>query len=1379
MASQTYVFVVLPNGITTEKELRLSIYLTPRLTQGATLAAFPDILGWPASIQTGGLEFEFACAGKKITVPADRTVLRPDVWSEIFTPSTFVERYTIPDFDKRVIVSYPVRDAMAYFKYAYQAAGSGRAASQGQRGGLRTLLRDLIFRKGSASTLDAELAQMRVALWNEQHSGSETVGGAVAGTVAELHAPVPPDGVPTVLNTPSNAHDVATRFALFHHMPPAPNRPALPQDETDFAKTLDFHRALTTLNSYPALMRALGLVFDVELPSSFCANSPAGGTYQTIALTKIIPGFGWKLTPHFSLPVTSYARDNNSFRTAPATAATTPAGDAFVPGDVVGGFLALSPNSFNLLQVDLDGGLLKALALADNAENARNQSVVGDSLPALRSSGIALIANGRGMQLLQSIAENKAFDEALNANAPLPRPLNARDVLRGFRIDVWVSRTQQWYSLHRRNSHYRFGSDLSIEVDLNDEEGFQQPTAMQPADDPTRKPDPTATTAGIPQPATDLYVHERIARWEGWSLSAQRPGLALNRSADPAMATTPDPTLNRPMTPFKMVATFAAVARSLPELRFGLKYRLRARAVDLAGNSIPLNSPIAAELAAPANGALLPYLRFEPISPPLLILQEPTQGGGTLERLVIRSFNAGEASDRIVTTDADHRHVAPPRVSEHVAEQHGMFDDAHGTISGSQSTYDTIVARDTYEIPQESGVPIEPAPSLAVEYFPDPFARGAALRNLPNAPDDTGGRLVNDALEYAVLPDVQARAGSVTYIDFGTQWPQRTSFLLTLVEGSASPEWDSANRELTLSMQKGAVVEVELSSYLFEGDLAQMGVWGWLRELFAAAELNAMQGGSAAYQLGITSDVIALLTRLILEGGHDMITPARTLTLVHAVQQPLAHPEFVQLPVVHQAADPILASALRNSFTPITAWRSRGSHSVVLLGALKIDGQTTSKIDLEARWLEYSDDPSQPAPTRTWNTHAVETIPLATVAPGPIYSDASATRMVGVYVPPVDTLWFCAPIDELAGVETPPAVAAPLHRFDDTKHRWVRYTAIATTRFEEYFPPGLDFTRTGEPLMVDVPASARPTAPDIAYVVPTFGWERQESSNVKSSVRFGNGLRVYLNRPWYSSGEGELLGVVLWNGAVPAPDYATREQFKSWFTQWGNDPIWNTGAINEVPGTGDFPGAATSAAQLLLEETAQPFDVAGHHVEFDLERHLWYCDIEFYNPFSYMPLVRMALARYQPHSIQGVELSRVVLADYAQLTPDRSAVVSIDPADTRRAQVFVGGIAPQAPLSSSIEVTIERRLANITSDLAWEVAPSSVVQVLENSPDATEPDAVLWSGSVVFVKAPAPGQYRIVVREFERIQIDGPPEKLSTGERLVYVAIVPYDYASS
>ena len=114
MATQTLIFVLLPNGLTAQKRLRASVYLTPRLDNGGTLADFPDVLKWPALIKAHGLQFQVTCGAQSVTVPVDTSVLRPEAWAEIFTPQTFVEAYQIPPLDQRLVVSYPVRDALSY-----------------------------------------------------------------------------------------------------------------------------------------------------------------------------------------------------------------------------------------------------------------------------------------------------------------------------------------------------------------------------------------------------------------------------------------------------------------------------------------------------------------------------------------------------------------------------------------------------------------------------------------------------------------------------------------------------------------------------------------------------------------------------------------------------------------------------------------------------------------------------------------------------------------------------------------------------------------------------------------------------------------------------------------------------------------------------------------------------------------------------------------------------------------------------------------------------------------------------------------------------------------------------------------------------------------
>jgi hypothetical protein len=1375
MADQTLTTVVLPAGLAAGGNLRANIYLSPRLSGATQLSSFPDWLAWPELIRQHGLEFELKCGSSTATVAVDRGLLRPDVWSAIFPVHTTVAEYPQPDYDQRLIVSYPVRDAAAFVTYAYLQIATLQIATGGDdqtgRELLESVLFDLAFRRGSESTLDEVLSQRRVVLWRRQEAIKLEDQPQIA-----TPARVTTAGVRAALTYPASTRPMIEQFALYHHLPPAKNRPPLPQTPEEFARLLDFHKAVSALSGYPALLPAVGLVFPVELPASLCPPSPSGSSYLTVSVSAVSPGWTWSTSPTLASLQTSYVRDARGFAAAPAA---TPGGSRFPSADVVGGYLVLDPGSFQLVEIDLDGALLKAMTLADNVAFSSPSADIEPVLPALRSGGISLIANGRAEQLLNAIRANKAFEAALAAGQS-PRPFTALDLVRGYRLDIWSSRTSRWHSLHRRDGSYRFGAEASVTVDTTDEEGFTQLAVTQPADDPTRPIDTVAAQAGAPQPGTDLYVHERVARWNGWSLSAPRPGTPLNRSPDPAVAADPDPTVGTPVTPFKMTTKFAVHPGTLPELRFGDRYRVRARTVDLAGHSVDIETPAPDPVVAPAAGATLPYLRYEPVGPPVLVLRTVPGPGGSHAQLVIRTHNTDPSLDWVPTTEEDERHVAPPQASVLLSEHHGMLDDAQGFLRHDPAVYSMIIERDRGEFPAVDGTPIEAGSQLTVPYFPDPLARGAVFANLPNTPGNTQGVVTGGTLSYLTPPDVNPATGSVTCIGFQQDWPDSQAFLIRLVDGQSAPSWQDAERVLIIPLGKAESVTVGLSCYVDGPDLEVLGVWDWILQYYEASQASALQEGSGS-QIVYLADQLAQFTRLVLDGAFGMITPQLDVTFVHAVQQPLGRPDWSRLPIVHQPANPVAVPALSNAFWEITAWRYVGSHAVVLLGALKINGKSTAAIDIDASWTEWQDDPTEPAPARTPAASHVDRIPIASLEPGAIFADGQGGRTVAVYIPEIDTLWFAAPFDQLQDLAPPGDVAAPVHQLGDTKHRCIQYQAVASSRFQEYFTgPGLDFTRTSRPIMVDVPSSARPLPPDILYVVPTFGWERQESTNLKSEVRFGNGLRVYLNRPWYSSGQGELLGVVLWREGQPFPDDDAFEQYKLFFTQWGLDPIWQSNSLDYVPYYWDFSAATFTATSLTLEETSLLVDVAGHEVAFDAARGLWYCDVVFPDLASYEPFVRLALARYQPSSIAGVELSHVVLTDFAQLTPTRSASLTVDPATPTKARLVVGGSAPDGPTQSVVAVTVEEYAANIGTDLGWAQALSTRASVAEDSPPPSPSGSVLWSGTISFAAKPGPGVFRVVVRESEVIEVDPPAGAPSAGpvygERLIYASILPFDF---
>lgn len=252
------------------------------------------------------------------------------------------------------------------------------------------------------------------------------------------------------------------------------------------------------------------------------------------------------------------------------------------------GLLNLSPSNYGLAQVDVDGGLQKMIMLAKTLStlsdpvNSQHPEIFDPNnvLPSLRSGGLSLYADGRALSLLNTFQQAKKYNQAMEENGLLQEPFFAEDLVRGYQLDVWDALTGDWHSLHRRNGTYQVGDH---EITTEDEEGFVQLAATKaaPNKDGTRDNE-------------DLHLHEAIARWAGWSLSVQRPGKHLTRDGNPdnalPKADNPDPE-NEPVTPFKMTTKFTIVPRSLPRLRFGGRYRLRARVVDLAGNSLKWMTP--------------------------------------------------------------------------------------------------------------------------------------------------------------------------------------------------------------------------------------------------------------------------------------------------------------------------------------------------------------------------------------------------------------------------------------------------------------------------------------------------------------------------------------------------------------------------------------------------------------------------------------------------------------------------------------------------------------------------------------------------------------------------------------------------------------------
>ena len=278
---------------------------------------------------------------------------------------------------------------------------------------------------------------------------------------------------------------------------------------------------------------------------------------------------------------------------------------------------------------------------------------------------------------------------------------------------------------------------------------------------------------------------------------------------------------------------------------------------------------------------------------------------------------------------------------------------------------------------------------------------------------------------------------------------------------------------LEVTLPQAEVIRARLSSIFPDGRLKDFAVWQWLPP------------GSP----------VAQLEQQAKQGRHWMLTPFRWVTFTHAVQQPLQVPTGVDL----------------------VSARQLGSTYAEFRGPIHCHAKSTGRLDVLGEWSEDVDLPSELLPRMSAYGTAV---PHQAFAFG----------------------FDIGPGENSAEAALPAQKRISRHEFGDTKYRRVLYHSVATTRFREFLPATIaqdpaNIQRVeqatgadGEPvpaLVHDILSSARPAAPRVLYVLPTFRWDKQDGGNIRKHVRHGKSLRVWLDRPWFSSGDGEQLAVVL------------------------------------------------------------------------------------------------------------------------------------------------------------------------------------------------------------------------------------------------------------
>jgi hypothetical protein len=1350
-------YTALPNGWFTTREQTVPLVsahagfrLKPELASGV-LADFPSALDWPNQRIAYELTFYRSGLGRlPVTVTTPAIVVsappEPDTWSRIFRPDLIVRPFVTPRRKMRRIRTF--------------RAGRLTDRWREQHVKVATLIDDT----GDHIAVGAVPSQGPLADYESAGPAARSKEFDLALTT-QLESALDANGfiphdVPGGLTGEQAERRDLLEFRRFLDRVTLDQAPGADADGRLRPPQLDFHEVITLCAAHGPLLRRLGFVVDLVPDGNWAAiERELGGAPDRVSV-RAIP-FG---RAPFLVDPSPWTRCSGDFTPVPSDDSDLSATRFLRLGD---------PSRFRAESLDVENATLRAIGLGGTIQlrsRRRSRSTPDrETVPTLRATGIGIYRTDRARRLHErSFQRGDELAEGVDTD-PTGVVLAADDVLRGFRLDVRPEGARQWLSLVRRTGELHV-SDDPTPIDLGDSEGWTSDGAS--SDD-----------------AGELYIGEEQFRWDGWSPVAPKPSRAIDRDGRLAEQNPGE----LPGVP--VVARYRPTPGTLVPLRYRRRYQFRARAVDIAGNSALPTDTSGAEEETP----LVLFGRLDAVNSPDIVLTAPRLPGEKLQRVVLRTRRRDLDAEGVAA-----RYLLPPRTTRIEAERHGVIDGPDGRPDPAR--FAELAAREAYDLSTDvltqldtsdpngflPGGPADGASRFVpldarfvVGYLPDPLARWLQIR-LPD------GR--------SILPDGLADTG----IEFGgPSWPadvQPIEFIVRESLGDVYTRWNAAARQLLVYLPKAETLDVRLSSGFARDDLATFALADWVaREVVAPMDwpesIDALQETAIGER--------------IREGRNWVFTPWQPMSLVHAVKDPLTDPAIT--PVAQFTA----------------AQRQFAQTATFLTFPARWHVKSTGRLDLLASWTEGIDrGPGTPPPRQEVVNVVAAELPITvvnttTIGPDGVTSTSMRTEhehgdtkhrrinyrleATGAFLDnfvQTRTVQFVFGIDSITldgidldgialgtvslsgpkfALQATPTVTFrregdPTGSVDDPVAYRLTSTPGSTTatitRLGDVIPQGAQLTLrfVTNPISHrsavanrNVFASARPAAPEVHSVLPTFGWQAPErNSNTITSSRGTAGVRVWLERPWWSSGLGEQLAVLYRTGTAQ-PSRSTAR----FVTQWGRDPVHAFG--NSIAGSltdASFPRRSQGSVE--LQAPGGPVVRAvPHAVHFDADRDKWYCDIDL-NIGSYWPFVRLALARWQPNAIIAVDptgtpgsplaLSPVVLADIVQVAPGRTATVSVRRAGPigQFVTVALQGRGPIDPSTTVVRAHLERQPRTASGDVDWEevTEPRALAQVTPagvNLPDVQRREGTL----LLAPSRPSQFRYRVVIEEYERYRTDG------------------------
>lgn len=1318
--SESLVFTALPRSVDSRAgQLRLAVHIAPRVqppTFFTTLGQLDNtsFLDWPAVVSGIGWKVQFG-TGAIVDATPDYSALNSRLWQALFPSSLAVRAFELPDLTGK-IKSFPVQHVANPVIDRYVSTVRTSPVVNPDPTAVQQAYIPMSFRqvKTGASQLQYHFDKME----------SRRTKGATHRSI-EPKATVLQQNLLQAVTFHNREIEARLSGANPASQPAAANGSG--QGNTVTPPENEFHLLVAYLHDRPTLLRPLGLVVDLVV------TLPRGFQYPTDGATTIRALPQWSRAGESPPPPRTWANLTTKVFEAKSRTST-----------IANGLAVLSDPSFKIYDFDVDGAALQTIDFANAVADEKFGGRLGMDRepdgtadvrpPGFRTNGMALTKLGRAVEVdgrlsgLQAL-NGKLLDGSLE--------LYAEDVLRGYRVDVMdLDGDKTWRSLMRRVGTYKIrAADTEIPVD---DEGVLSLSVTQ--DD---------------KASDDVRVTEVMAQWDGWSLTVPRPHAALSKDNTPvltrtlaerdgAAAGTPEHVRQYPIED-----RLAPPVGSLPRLRFGHRYRFRMRTVDLAGDSaVRYTANSGLHASSPVR-----YSRHDPVSPPQLLFRAPPTEGESAEVLVIRSDFDTPAANTVPCL----RIAVPPKVAQQIVEHAGRLDVPGGSLDAAG--YADIAARDKATmatLPQRRPQTIDPSvgqdtmfftrSNIAVPYFPDPDLRAARFRGLP------GG-------EVAPVPFYPA----------GAAFPNAQTFEIRLVEGNQAPVVQAPTREtpfyrLTLALPKGGTKRVEMAAALTTEGSSSHGIF------------ELMQ------QAGVpTAEIDSMRTQAI-EGLLWATSPVRAIRLVHAVRRPLTAPGF---------GSPVLMQVSGRSATRLYDEN------------YSIHRGSTGSLALTCTWTEQVDrGPGTPAPTTalrsftlnpaidkagvlTQRTLIDHTFDLGDTRHRRLSVGSVATSRFAEYFRQRLTLTLpadAAPVQLPAGVNRGSVVvqlAGAEKIFEEGRHYVVDYAAStirrtmmrdgqdvepdaipSTSAIEVSLLAGIHTRGSGlRPTMLTMRSTARPAPPKFAYAVPAFEWDSSQSGTVRTSVRSGGRLRIYLERPWFSSGEGERLGIVFWRrpAGYGGPRPAALDKLVS---TRATDPVYGSPVGATEFSATSFPGAIIENG--ILEEVTSngEVSVATYPVAFDAAKDLWYADVRFAQE-RYSPMVRLALVRYQPEAfLSTLHISRVRLTEFLIVPPTRT--VDVDHADgASSCTITVSGQGMNAIKSVDTPARVTAAMQSKDDDvpdpdLGWTTLRGkggglNLPWSFPLTPSVLSDGRVVWRGENLTVPS---GTERILIEEYEHMRTD-------------------------